>query len=93
MKLFSSLLLLFLVVHNSFAVLPGVAPVEYKDGEPVPLKVNKVDSVHTQLPYKYYSLPFCKPKGGIQDKAENLGEILLGDRIENSDYEVLFLKI
>jgi transmembrane 9 superfamily protein 2/4 len=45
--------------------------------------------VHTQLPYKYYQrLPFCAPPK-IVDKAENLGEILLGDRIENSNYEVI----
>jgi transmembrane 9 superfamily protein 2/4 len=50
--------------------------------------VNKLTSVHTQLPYKYYDkLPFCAPTT-IEDKAENLGEILMGDRIENSNYEV-----
>lgn len=44
--------------------------------------------MHTQLPYKYYDkLPFCAPTT-IEDKAENLGEILMGDRIENSNYEV-----
>ena len=43
----------------------------------VPLKVNKIDSVRTQLPYAYYDLPFCKP-GEIRDSAENLGEILRG---------------
>ncbi len=41
------------------------------------------------MPYKYYSkLPFCAP-AEIVDKAENLGEILLGDRIENSEYEIV----
>ena len=43
----------------------------------VPLKVNKIDSVLTQLPFAYYSLPFCKPSE-IRDVAENLGEILRG---------------
>lgn len=69
--------------------LPGVAPVNYKDDDLVELKVNKLTSVHTQLPYKYYSLPFCEPNG-IIDKVENLGEILRGDRIENSPYSVNF---
>lgn len=45
-------------------------------------------SVHTQLPYDYYSLKFCKPPGGIKEYSENLGEFLTGDRIENSPYEV-----
>jgi transmembrane 9 superfamily protein 2/4 len=67
--------------------LPGVVPYDYQDMERVPLKVNKIDSVKTQLPYAYYELPFCKP-GSIRDSAENLGEILRGDRIENSLYEL-----
>ena len=45
-------------------------------------------SVHTLLPYDYYSLKFCKPKEGVKPYAENLGEFLRGDRIENSAYEV-----
>jgi len=43
----------------------------------VALKVNKIDSVLTQLPYAYYYLPYCKPSE-IRDVAENLGEILRG---------------
>jgi len=67
--------------------LPGVAPTNFLDGDKVELKVNKLTSVHTQLPYKYYSLPFCAPDT-VVDKVENLGEILRGDRIENSLYEL-----
>uniref|UniRef100_A0A804JMP0 Transmembrane 9 superfamily member n=1 Tax=Musa acuminata subsp. malaccensis TaxID=214687 RepID=A0A804JMP0_MUSAM len=37
-------------------------------------------------PHRYYSLPFCRPAEGIKDSAENLGELLMGDRIENSPY-------
>lgn len=50
------------------------------------VKVNKLTSTKTQLPYSYYSLPYCKPEQ-IVDSAENLGEVLRGDRIENSPYE------
>lgn len=70
--------------------LPGVAPRDYSDGERVSVKVIKLDSVKTQLPYDYYSLPFCRPKM-IEESAENLGEVLSGDRIENSLYDV-FIK-
>lgn len=45
-------------------------------------------STHTQLPFDYYSLKYCKPPGGVEKYAENLGEFLGGDRIENSPYEV-----
>ena len=32
----------------------------------VELKVNKLTSVHTQIPFDYYTLKFCRPKGGIK---------------------------
>lgn len=51
------------------------------------VKVNQLSSIKTQLPYSYYSLPFCRPDT-IVDSAENLGEVLRGDRIENSLYVV-----
>ncbi|KAG0544824.1 hypothetical protein BDA96_02G309700 [Sorghum bicolor] len=65
--------------------LPGVAPSDFAKGDLLPVKVNKLTSIKTQLPYTYYSLPFCKPDT-IIDSAENLGEVLRGDRIENSPY-------
>jgi transmembrane 9 superfamily member 2/4 len=51
------------------------------------LKVNKLSSQKAQLPYEYYSLPYCKPDK-IVSSPENLGEVLRGDRIANSLYEV-----
>jgi len=79
---------LLILCSVSFAFyLPGVAPKEYLDGENVPVKVNKLVSAKTQLPYPYYSLKFCQPDE-IVDMAENLGEILLGDKIESSPYEL-----
>ena len=56
-------------------------------GHPLLVKVNKLTSTKTQLPYSYYSLPYCQPEH-IVDSAENLGEVLRGDRIENSPYVV-----
>ena len=38
--------------------LPGVAPRTFRYGDKVELKVNKLTSVHTQIPYDYYSLKF-----------------------------------
>mmetsp|Transcript_2627 Transcript_2627/g.8786 ORF Transcript_2627/g.8786 Transcript_2627/m.8786 type:complete len:631 (+) Transcript_2627:50-1942(+) len=67
--------------------LPGVAPREYAAGEKVELKVNKLTSTKTQLPYEYYALPFCRP-AEVVVVAENLGEVLRGDRIMNSNYEL-----
>lgn len=59
-------------------------------GADVLVKVNKITSIKTQLPYEYYSLDYCKPDV-IDNVAENLGEVLRGDRIENSPYQARFL--
>ncbi|EPS66356.1 hypothetical protein M569_08421, partial [Genlisea aurea] len=54
-------------------------------GVELQVKVNKLSSTKTQLPYEFYFLKYCKPEK-IQNVAENLGEVLRGDRIENSVY-------
>ncbi|KAH0449436.1 hypothetical protein IEQ34_020128 [Dendrobium chrysotoxum] len=75
---------LYAVRGNGF-YLPGVAPADFQKKDPLQVKVNKLSSTKTQLPYSYYSLPYCMPNV-IVDSAENLGEVLRGDRIENSPY-------
>ncbi|XP_023000345.1 transmembrane 9 superfamily member 7 [Cucurbita maxima] len=76
-------LLLISSCHSFY--LPGVAPRDFQTGDSLPVKVNKLSSTKTQLPYDYYYLNYCKPKK-INNNAENLGEVLRGDRIENSVY-------
>jgi hypothetical protein len=53
----------------------------------ISLYVSKLTSTTTQIPYDYYSLDFCRPKHE-KEQSENLGEVLSGDRIENSVYKV-----
>ncbi|GJN38674.1 hypothetical protein PR202_gb27739 [Eleusine coracana subsp. coracana] len=65
--------------------LPGVAPRDFQKDDELQVKVNKLSSIKTQLPYDYYFLDYCKPEA-IKNSAENLGEVLRGDRIENSVY-------
>ena len=93
MSLFS---ILFIVVYVGFLAntvggstvhLPGVTPYSYENNEEVILYVNKVASVKTQMPYDYYSLPFCKPMKTVAS-SENIGEVLSGDRNENSVYKL-----
>ncbi|XP_021758046.1 transmembrane 9 superfamily member 8-like [Chenopodium quinoa] len=75
-----------LLIHGAHCFyLPGVAPQDFDKGDQLMVKVNKLTSIKTQLPYSYYSLPYCRPET-IVDSAENLGEVLRGDRIENSPY-------
>lgn len=81
-----AILLLLLSQHTAAFYLPGVAPQDFEEGETVTVKVNKLTSTKTQLPYEYYSLDYCTP-AKIVDVAENLGEVLRGDRIENSPYQ------
>lgn len=58
----------------------------YSKGDRIFAKVNSLTSIETELPFSYYSLPYCKPSEGIKKSAENLGELLLGDQIDNSPY-------
>ncbi|KAK2979097.1 hypothetical protein RJ640_005848 [Escallonia rubra] len=81
----SAAALLLLIHHAHCFYLPGVAPEDFQKGDLLNVKVNKLTSTKTQLPYSYYSLPYCRPKS-IVDSRENLGEVLRGDRIENSPY-------
>lgn len=69
--------------------IPGFSPVSYKDGQQVQLDVNKIFSKNAQLPYAYSELDFvCQPKGSVKRTWLNLGEILRGDRLVSSDYQV-----
>jgi transmembrane 9 superfamily protein 2/4 len=70
--------------------LPGVAEKSYSATAPPILKVNKLTSINTQLPFKYYYLPFCSPpRKDLHDAPENLGEVIRGDKIEDSVYEII----
>ncbi|KAK9467418.1 hypothetical protein V1512DRAFT_205662 [Lipomyces arxii] len=55
--------------------------------------VNKVTSDSTQLPYAYYDLKFvCPPISEKRQVGLNLGEVLRGDRIAESDYDLHMLQ-
>lgn len=84
---FSSFFIFFTMNEVKSFYVPGVAPHEFKKGEPMDIQAVKMTSVKTQIPYDYYSLPFCEPKEKHY-VPENLGEILRGDRIVNTGYVV-----
>ncbi|CAG9535319.1 unnamed protein product [Cercopithifilaria johnstoni] len=77
-------------VEQGFYV-PGVAPVEFRDGDPIEVKGIKITSTKTVVPYEYYALPFCRPQGAIHYISENLGEVMRGDRIVNTPFAI-FMK-
>lgn len=79
--------------------IPGLTPTVYKDNDRLPLFVNKIYSKKSPLDYSYADLPFvCPPPKDAKKAWLNLGEVLRGDRISSSNYEVklgsvvLFLK-
>ncbi|KAL3810559.1 hypothetical protein ACJIZ3_000682 [Penstemon smallii] len=76
---------LILQACNGF-YLPGSYMHTYSTGDEIYAKVNSLTSIETELPFSYYSLPYCKPTGGVKKSAENLGELLMGDQIDNSPY-------
>ncbi|MCJ1311076.1 hypothetical protein MMC25_004746 [Agyrium rufum] len=94
----SALLVLFALLHSISAFyIPGYSFKTYKDEEQIPLLVNKVYSDNTQLQYAYYDLPFVCPASGKKHAGMqsgrsislNLGEVLRGDRIMMSDYDLV----
>ncbi|KAM0130686.1 hypothetical protein ACHAP3_007227 [Botrytis cinerea] len=98
-----SWLLFFLAISITDAFyIPGWSIKSYKDNEAIPLLVNKVYSDNTQLQYAYYDLPFVCPPTGVrhagssllsgQSISLNLGEVLRGDRITQSDIELVMGK-
>ena len=58
----------------------------YSPRDSIFAKVNSLTSIETELPFSYYSLPYCQAPEGIKKSAENLGELLMGDQIDNSPY-------
>ncbi|KAI3291181.1 hypothetical protein DTO002I6_6014 [Penicillium roqueforti] len=93
-----ALWVLLLVSCTGAFYIPGYSITRYNDGDPIPLLVNKIFSDHTQLQYAYFDLPFvCPPSGKThggspfgsgQSISLNIGEVLRGDRIMTSDFEV-----
>ncbi|KAJ5272969.1 Transmembrane 9 superfamily member 7 [Penicillium angulare] len=92
------LCLLSLVSCTWAFYIPGYSVTRYNDNDPIPLLVNKIFSDYTQLQYAYFDLPFvCPPSGKThggspfgsgQSISLNLGEVLRGDRIMTSDFEL-----
>jgi len=80
-----------LIVPTLSFNLPGSAPTEYKESDPVDLKVSKLTSDVAQVPYEYFYLNFCPPKNPNEVVAtmdENLGQILMGDAVVSASYDM-----
>lgn len=77
--------------------LPGLAPVNFcKKMEAtetclsdVRLYVNRLDSDQSVIPYEYHHFDFCTGDEN-ESPVENLGQVLFGDRIRPSKYQISF---
>ncbi|XP_058942377.2 transmembrane 9 superfamily member 2-like [Pocillopora verrucosa] len=79
--------------------LPGLAPISYceteKSTNPVCLSkidlfVNRLDSVESVIPYEYARFDFCVPPTDKTSPTENLGQVVFGERIRPSLYNITF---
>ncbi|XP_055376353.1 transmembrane 9 superfamily member 2 [Condylostylus longicornis] len=101
-RLLISIYILSLVAQQSIQFyLPGLAPVNYcKKGEfsspsscksDVILYVNRLNTEESVIPYEYHHFDFC----AIDEQnspAENLGQVVFGERIRPGPYKIEFLK-
>ncbi|TVY14057.1 Transmembrane 9 superfamily member 1 [Lachnellula arida] len=81
--------------------LPGVAPTSYKEGDKVPLNVNRLTPVgsgtegtlRSVVSFDYYhpAFHFCRPEPEPKYVSESLGSILFGDRIMTSPFDLKML--
>lgn len=88
--LLTGLVALISIFKDSVIIVPGFHPTEFAKGDLIRVTVNKITSQHTQVPYAWHDVPgVCKPSKEARMKMhENLGEVLMGDRLEQSLYLV-----
>jgi transmembrane 9 superfamily protein 2/4 len=92
-------LLIRIEEYSSF-YLPGLAPVNFcEDDKPtdtckstVKLYVNRLDSEESVIPYEYSYFDFCQAPDVSDSPVENLGQVVFGERIRASPYNISFLR-
>ena len=94
------LLVSFCLLINGVSTfyLPGVAPKNFCTKESasescpsqINILVNRLESSDSALSFGYHNFDFCPADKNVDLPAENLGQILFGERIEPSGYNVSF---
>lgn len=82
---YTQLLTALVALMTTAFYLPGVAPRTFRYGDKVELKVNKLTSIHTQIPYDYYSLKFCRPRGEIKEVStltQKISATIISNRLQ-----------
>ncbi|XP_071838506.1 transmembrane 9 superfamily member 2-like [Apostichopus japonicus] len=107
-KIFTSLTFSLVFISCVQAMyLPGLAPVSFCKDDTIRQKladsdetcktevdifVNRLDSLENVLPYEYDRYDFCQAGDEDQSPAENLGQVVFGERIRPSPYKFTFMK-
>lgn len=88
--LITGLVAVISIFKDTVIIVPGFHPTELKADDPLRVTVNKITSQYTQVPFAWHDVPgVCKPSKQQRVKIhENLGEVLMGDRMEQSLYSV-----
>lgn len=91
-------LALILALECEAFYLPGLAPVTYcEKAEPgkcqseIKLFVNRLNSEESVIPYEYEHFDFCQADKK-DSPSENLGQVVFGERIRPSPYQITFGK-
>lgn len=63
----------------------------HKVGDSTTIQIGALTSVTNLMPYNYYRLGICKPDK-FKKEEDNLGELLSGNTLYKSDYEVIMNK-
>ncbi|XP_003385405.1 PREDICTED: transmembrane 9 superfamily member 1-like [Amphimedon queenslandica] len=88
----SNLRAIFYLLLLSLLTIDTVTSAKYKQDEKIVLYVNKVGPYYNpQETYHYYSLAVCVPEK-IEHRSLTLGEVLDGDRMAVSLYDIQFNK-
>jgi len=94
----AAILVSLLAAPTNAFYLPGVAPTSYNSGDLVPLNVNRLTPVGSNIDgtlrsvvsFDYYhpAFHFCRPEPEPKYVSESLGSIIFGDRIMTSPFEL-----
>lgn len=87
----ATLTLLILLLSVPSHSLKFGNPMSYVMGQPIPLRVNSLTSVSRVMPMEWYSMPWCAPSKEDRKRfrnSQNLGEILWGDQVEISLFNI-----
>lgn len=95
-----SILLINLIALSTAFYLPGLAPVNFCEEDKatetchseVKLYVNRLDSEESVIPFDYTKFDFCQAPSYEESPVENLGQVVFGERIRPSPYNISFLR-